>query len=76
MFKWEKSRNKIIAELTLNKKKQNTGDGRPIRKRRRIHGNDPSTLRNILRLLNFYLLNSNYAEQQGTKCQNFGSRKK
>lgn len=38
MFKWEKSRNKIIAELTLNKK-QNTGDGRPIRKRRRIHGN-------------------------------------
>ena len=39
VFKWEKSRSKIIAELTLNKKKQNTGDGRPIRKRRRIHGN-------------------------------------
>lgn len=39
VFKWEKSRNKIIAELTLNKKKQNTGDGRPIRKRRGIHGN-------------------------------------
>ena len=39
VFKWEKSRNKIIAELTLNKKKQNTGDGRPIRKKSRIHGN-------------------------------------
>ena len=39
VFKWEKSRNKVIAELTLNKKKQNAGHGRPIRKRRRIHGN-------------------------------------
>lgn len=37
---------------------------------------DPSALKNILRLLNFYLSNSNYAEQQGTKCPNFGSRKK
>ena len=39
VFKREKSRNKIIAELTLNKKKQNTADGRPIRKRRRNNGN-------------------------------------
>ena len=37
---------------------------------------DPSALKNILRLLNFYLSNSNYAEQQGTKCPNFGSRTK
>lgn len=33
---------------------------------------DPSALKNILRILNFYLSNSNYAEQQGTKCPNFG----
>lgn len=39
VFKWEKNRDKILAELTLNKKKQNTGDRRPMRKRRRIHGN-------------------------------------
>jgi len=39
VVKWEKSRNKIIAQLTLNKKKQNTGGGRPIRKRRKIYEN-------------------------------------
>ena len=36
---------------------------------------DPSTLKNILRLLNFYLSNSNYTEQQGTKCFNWFKKK-
>ena len=36
VFKWEKNRSKIFTELSLNKKKQNTGGSRPMRQRRRI----------------------------------------
>ena len=39
MFKWEKNRSKLPAELTLNKTKKNTGGPRPMKQRRRIVGN-------------------------------------
>lgn len=39
VFKWEKNRSKIFTELSLNKKKQNTGGSRPMRQRRRITAN-------------------------------------
>ena len=39
VFKWEKNRSKILAELTLNKTKKNTGGARPMRQRRRMAGN-------------------------------------
>ena len=39
VFKWEKNRSKILAELTLNKTKKNTGGARSMRQRRRIAGN-------------------------------------
>ena len=39
VFKWEKNRSKIFTELSLNKKKQNTGASRPMRQRRRITAN-------------------------------------
>ena len=39
VFKWDKNRSKILTELSLNKKKQNTGGSRSMRQRRRITAN-------------------------------------
>ena len=39
VFKWEKDRSKLHAELTLTMTKKNTGSARPMRQRRRIAGN-------------------------------------
>ena len=33
VFKWEKNGSKLLAELTLNKTKKNTGGARPMRQR-------------------------------------------
>ena len=33
MFKWEKNGSKLLAELTLNKTKKNTGGARPMKQR-------------------------------------------
>ncbi|CAH3137347.1 unnamed protein product [Pocillopora meandrina] len=35
-IKWEENRGKILAELTMNRTKKNTGDAKPMKQRERI----------------------------------------
>ena len=41
-IKWEENRGKILAELTMNKTKKNTGDAKPLKQRRSIAKNRSS----------------------------------
>ena len=59
-IKWEENRGKILAELTMNRTKKNTGDAKPMKQRKRIAKNrssctDKYPLASNLLLANFKL---------------------
>ena len=41
-IKWEENRGKILAELTMNRTKKNTGDAKPMKQRKSIAKNRSS----------------------------------
>ena len=41
-IKWEENRGKILAELTMNRTKKNTGDAKPMKQRKGIAKNRSS----------------------------------
>ena len=59
-IKWEENRGKILAELTMNRTKKNTGDAKPMKQRKGIAKNrssctDKYPLASNLLLANFKL---------------------
>ena len=72
VIKWNKARDKIVAEVARNKRKANAGGVREARLRRKMIAKRPETVKDTRLKKNQFSQNSSSGERKGAKSPNCG----